>query len=178
MISNPLLRLFRMARLLCAVLLSAALLAPAAMAETTVLKIDGYDGVRVPWKMKRITLKSENKDIGDLLRQLASSNELAIQVDERIKGSVSASFSMEPQAILDMLGKTYGFFWFFDGSSIIVSHVSDVKIEMVRLAPDALSNLTSTLQRLAVYDPRYPIRVDSTNRLVVLSGPSRYVDML
>lgn len=147
-------------------------------AETTVLNIDGYGGARVPWKLKRLTLKSENKDIGDLLRQLASSNELAIQVDERIKGTVSASFAMEPQAILEMLGKTYGFFWFYDGNAIIVSPVSDVKIEMLRLAPDALSNLTSTLQRLGVYDTRFPIRVDSANRLVVLSGPSRYVDML
>ncbi len=147
-------------------------------AETTVLSIEGYTGARVPWKMKRMTLKSENKDVGDLLRQLASSNELAIQVDDRIKGAVSGTFSLDPQSILELLSKTYGFFWFFDGSSIIVSPVSDVKIEMLRLAPDALSNLTSTLQRLGVYDMRYPIRVDAANRLVVLSGPSRYVDML
>lgn len=147
-------------------------------AETTVLSISGYTGARVPWKMKRMMLKSENKDVGDLLRQLASSNELAIQVDDRIKGTVSGNFSLDPQSILELLSKSYGFFWFFDGSSIIVSPVSDVKIEMLRLAPDALSNLTSTLQRLGVYDMRYPIRVDAANRLVVLSGPSRYVDML
>jgi type III secretion protein C len=85
---------------------------------------------------------------------------------------------MAPQALLDMLSRTYGFFWFYDGNSLIVSPVSDVKIEMVRLAPDALNNLTSTLQRLGVYDPRYPIRVDGANRLVVLSGPSRYVEMM
>src|SRR5206468_10222327 len=68
--------------------------------ETTVLSIDGYSGARVPWKLKRMVLKSENKDVGDLLRQLASSNELAIQVDERIKGTVSGTFSLDPQSIL------------------------------------------------------------------------------
>lgn len=179
MIIQPARLLLLIVRLLCvALLMTAASVPVTASAETSELKIEGYDGVHVPWKMKHMVLKSENKDIADLLRQLASSNELAIQVDDRIKGSVSANFAMAPQAILDMLSRTYGFFWFYDGNSLIVSPVSDVKIEMVRLAPDALSNLTSTLQRLGVYDPRYPIRVDQANRLVVLSGPSRYVDML
>lgn len=175
---DPLRTAVQLGRALCLALLLGLLAAGPAAAESSVLTIDGYDGVQVPWKLKRLVLKSENKDIGDLLRQLASSNELAIQVDDRIKGTVSANFSMAPQAILDMLSRTYGFFWFYDGNSIIVSPVSDVKIDMVRLAPDALSNLTNTLRRLGVYDPRFPIRVDSANRLVVLSGPSRYVDML
>lgn len=148
------------------------------LAAPTNLTIEGYAGPRVPWKLKRMTLKADNKAIGDLLRQLAASNQLSIQVDERIRGNVSATFSLEPQQILDLLSRSYGFFWFYDGSSIIVSPSSDVKIEMVRLTPDALTHLSSTLSRLGIYDPRYPIRVDEANQLVVLNGPSRYVEML
>jgi type III secretion protein C len=148
------------------------------LAVPTNLVIDGYAGPRVPWKLRRMTLKADNKAIGDLLRQLAASNQLSIQVDERIRGNVSATFSLEPQQILDLLSRSYGFFWFYDGSSIIVSPSHDVKVEMVRLTPDALSHLSSTLSRLGIYDPRYPIRVDEANQLVVLNGPSRYVEML
>lgn len=148
------------------------------LAAPTNLVIDGYAGPRVPWKLRRMTLKADNKAIGDLLRQLAASNQLSIQVDERIRGNVSATFSLEPQQILDLLSRSYGFFWFYDGSSIIVSPSHDVKVEMVRLTPDALSHLSRTLSRLGIYDPRYPIRVDEANQLVVLNGPSRYVEML
>ncbi len=162
---------------LLALALCVAWSSPAPAAQTN-LVIDGYSGPRVPWKLKRMTLKADNKAIGDLLRQLAASNQLSIQVDERIRGNVSATFSLEPQQILDLLSRSYGFFWFYDGSSIIVSPAHDVKVEMVRLAPDALSHLSSTLSRLGIYDPRYPIRVDEANQLVVLNGPSRYVEML
>jgi len=133
---------------------------------------------RVPWQLKRMTLKAENKEIGDLLRQLAGSNGLAIQVDERIKGPVSASFDKPPQDILDLLGATYGFFWFYDGSALIVTPLSDVKSDVVHLAPAALSRLGETLRRLGVHDPRFPLRVDEPNRLVIISGPTRYVEML
>lgn len=125
-----------------------------------------------------MTLKAENKEIGELLRQLASSNGLAIQVDERIKGTVSASFRKGPQEILDLLGKTYGFFWFYDGNALIVTPLSDVKSEVVHLAPSAMANLNATLRRLGVYDGRFPVRADEANRLVILSGPTRYVEML
>lgn len=140
--------------------------------------VDALERPRVPWQHQRMTLKAENKELADLLRQIASSNGLAIQVDERVKGTVAATFKSAPQEILEQLGRTYGFFWFYDGNTLIVTPVSDVKTEVAQLPPDAMLTLTATLRRLGVYDGRFPIRVDEANRLVFISGPTRYVEML
>lgn len=156
--------------------LCAALPAPLQAARASAARYG--ERAQVPWQLKRMTLKAENKEIGELLRQLAASNGLAIQIDERIKGTVSASFSKSPQEILDQLGTSYGFFAFYDGTAIIVTPLSDVKSDVVHMAPAAIANLTDTLRRLGIYDARFPIRIDEPNRLVILSGPTRYVEML
>jgi type III secretion protein C len=135
-------------------------------------------GPEVPWTERRTALQVENIEIADLLRQIASANGLSVQIDERIKGTISGRFSASPQSVFNRLSRKHGFQWFFDGNSLVVSPAGDVKTEMIRLSAEAMNQLKATMRQLRIYDPRFPIREDRENRLTIFSGPSRYVDML
>jgi type III secretion protein C len=135
-------------------------------------------GPEVPWVERRTTVQVENIEVAELLRQIASANSLSIQIDERIKGTISGRFAASPQGVLNRLARKHGFLWFYDGHSLVVSPAGDVKTEMLRLSGEAMNELKTTMRQLRIYDPRFPIRQDRENRLTVFSGPSRYVDMV
>lgn len=165
-------------RLALALWLAAAGLGPVGPAWAAPAEEAAEAGPQVPWTERRTRLQADNLEIVELLRQVAGSNRLPIQVDERVRGTVSGSFNLPPQQLFDKLSRSHGFVWFYDGHSIIVSPISEVKTEMMRLSSDALSQLNVTLRKLGLFDPRFPVRLDAENRLAIFSGPARYVDTL
>ncbi|MGN6703640.1 MAG: type III secretion system outer membrane ring subunit SctC [Burkholderiaceae bacterium] len=132
----------------------------------------------IPWKTAKIRYVAEGKSLKEVLRDLAASQGITAAVAPEVEGSVNGRFNLTPQSFLDLLASSFGFIWYFDGSVMHVTPPSDVKTEVVRLTYATVPRLRDMLSRMHIDDPRFPLIYDASENTVVVSGPSRYVDLV
>lgn len=132
----------------------------------------------IPWKTAKIRYVAEGKSLKEVLRDLAASQGITAAVAPEVEGSVNGRFNLSPQSFLDLLASSFGFIWYFDGSVMHVTPPADVKTEVVRLTYATVPRLQDMLSRMHIDDPRFPLIYDASENTVVVSGPSRYVDLV
>lgn len=123
-------------------------------------------------------VSAQGKPLGELLRELAARNGVAIRVDSKVKGSVNGNFDLQPQALLELLASNFGFVWYFDGTLLDVTSAEDIRSQITSLENISVSNARRVLQKLRIADERYPVEFDSRSRTAKVSGPSRYVSLV
>jgi type III secretion protein C len=137
-------------------------------------------GAELPWQnAKKFEITASNRDVKDVLQQLTTSYGIPAVIDDQIKGSpVDGKFSLTPQSMLDTLAANYRLIWFFDGSVLYVSPAGSATSEVLKLPSGDATRLRRSLQQLGVVDERYPLAIDTRNRVLRVSGPRQYVDLV
>jgi type III secretion protein C len=133
----------------------------------------------VTWRTKEIASSVQNMPIGDVLRDLASTEGLRVSVDPSVGGRVSLDFRGSPTALLSRLEASHGLQWYFDGSVMYFTRAEQHSTAVLRMpAQSSTKAFESMLARLGIADGRFPLRVDPIERLVIVSGPPRYVELV
>jgi type III secretion protein C len=132
----------------------------------------------IPWRSLRFQYLAQRKDLGELLRELAAGEDIAIEVADGVQGVVNGKFNLPPQSMLELLATSHGFLWYYDGSILHVTPSGSVRTEVVQLKLGNVDQLRSMLARLHLDDPRFPLQTESEGNTVVVSGPTRYVELV
>ncbi|MCA3174572.1 MAG: type III secretion system outer membrane ring subunit SctC [Burkholderiales bacterium] len=132
----------------------------------------------MPWKRKNFEYIAENQKVSEVIREFAASQGVPAVVAPEIDGTVNAKFNLPPARMMDVLAATFSLVWYYDGSVLHVYPASVIKTELLRLNKSKVEELQQSLERLKIYDARFPIMVDSVQGTIVVSGPPRYVDMV
>jgi type III secretion protein C len=85
---------------------------------------------------------------------------------------------MSPQSMLDLLSATYSMIWYYDGNVLFVSPSSDADTAVLRASRASIDDLRSTINRLGIADPKYPITYDLSKDVAIVSGPKRYIELV
>ena len=132
----------------------------------------------VRWKNEKFVFQAQGKSLKEFLREFGASQGLMVVVSPEVEGSVNGKFNMQPQNLLEMLGATFGFIWYYDGNVLHIYAASDARSEIVRISHSSVDRLRQALQKLDIPDRRFPITYDTRQNTALVSGPKRYVDLV
>lgn len=136
------------------------------------------DAAPIRWRSTEIQYAAEGKDVKDVLRDLAASQNIAANVAPGVSGAVSGKMKMSPQRFLDTLAASFGFVWYYDGTVLYVTPASDMKSTLVKLDHANTGDLRDLLEQMKVADPRYPMTYNAQQRTALVAGPPRYVELV
>ncbi|MDV2189067.1 EscC/YscC/HrcC family type III secretion system outer membrane ring protein, partial [Burkholderia pseudomallei] len=136
------------------------------------------DAAPIRWRSADIQYAAEGKDVKDVLRDFAASQNIAANVASGVSGAVSGKMKMSPQRFLDTLAASFGFVWYYDGTVLYVTPASDMKSTLVKLDHANTGDLRDLLEQMKVSDSRYPITYNAQQRTALVAGPARYVELV
>ncbi|WP_343732532.1 type III secretion system outer membrane ring subunit SctC [Duganella sp.] len=152
--------------LACAPLQAAATETPSAAAR------------RIPWQSASIKYVADHQDVKEVLRQLAASQNVMAAISPQVEGNVTGSFAEPPQRLLEHLGASFGFVWYYDGAVLYIAGANEVRSASIGLNHASTANLRSAIARLRIADPRFAIVYDDQTNTALVSGPPRYVEVI
>lgn len=130
----------------------------------------------IPWKTTSLKYVADHKDVKDILRELAASQNVMASISPQVEGNVTGSFAEPPQRFLDHLAASFGFVWYYDGTVLYVAGANEVRSASIGMTHAHPSDLRSAIARLHMADPRFSIVYDDPTDTVLVSGPPRYVE--
>lgn len=133
----------------------------------------------MPWSNKKVEYAAvEPKDLRMFLREFAAQNGVGIFLDPEVKGELTGRYELSPRSMMELLGRTFGLIWYFDGKVLYVYPASAVESSVIRLNEVTPAQFQRTLDRLGISDSRFPLSFDGDRGSVLVSGPKRYVELV
>ncbi|WP_018606702.1 type III secretion system outer membrane ring subunit SctC [Uliginosibacterium gangwonense] len=136
------------------------------------------EAAQIPWRTSRFEVAAGGKDLKELLRSLGASQNVATWISPQVTGAVTGKFSTTPQQFLDLMASTFGISWYYDGSVLYVYGTNETRSATFSLSSSGINALRNSMDRMGVTDSRFPLRTDQKARVVVVSGPPRYVELV
>ena len=120
-----------------------------------------------------------DQDLRDVVTEVAQQSGLRVSVSDAVHGRVRGRLPPAPLAdFLNHLAATYGLDWYYDGSTLFVTAAAEAASKLLSLGLVSQPQLEANLDALGVTDARWPLRGSPDGRLVVVSGPPRYVQLV
>ncbi|NHL70334.1 type II/III secretion system family protein [Burkholderia ambifaria] len=126
----------------------------------------------------RFVYVTNGAGLAEVLNAFAAGQHVALRIDGQVEGVVSGRFAMPPQRFLDVMSRSYGFVWYYDGA---VLHVSPANEQAhVAIRPHFLSAkaLRASLEQAGLADTHFPLAVDAAAQTVNVRGPATYVQRI
>lgn len=116
------------------------------------------------------------QDIRGFMREYAAWAGVFLNLDRSVQGMVDGPLpALPPEALLDRVTSEHGLYWWFDGAVLHVGPTADIATASIPLPTDRADSALSALERLAIVEPRYPVRIDAELGLASATGPKAYV---
>ena len=132
----------------------------------------------IHWRTSNFTYVAHDKSLKDFIRDFAADQGVNVVIAPEVDGTINGKFNLTPQSMLDLLATSYGVTWYYDGSVLYVSPAGDVSSEVVPLGALGAAQFQEALNRLGIYDSRFPIYYDRAHGTARVAGPKRYVDLV
>ncbi|MGY3942354.1 type III secretion system outer membrane ring subunit SctC [Aeromonas tecta] len=131
------------------------------------------------WVPMPYSYVAEGESLRDVLVNLGANYEVSVVVSDKVNDQVNGQFEHEePLAFLQQLSSLYNLVWYYDGNVLYVFKNSEVQSRLIKLEQTGAADLKLALQRAGIWEPRFGWRPDPDNRLVYVSGPPRYLELI
>ncbi len=131
------------------------------------------------WLPMPYSYVAEGESLRDVLVNFGTNYEVSVVVSDKVNDQVNGQFEHEePRAFLQQLASLYNLVWYYDGNVLYVFKNSEVQSRLIKLAQTGAPELKQALQRAGIWEPRFGWRPDADNRLVYVSGPPRYLELI
>jgi type III secretion protein C len=120
-----------------------------------------------------------DQDLRDLLTEYGRNINVAVQLSDEIHGHLRGPLPVATaQEFLDRLCERFGLVWYYDGSVLSVSLLTELRTELIDIGKAPARAVSDKLASLDVLDPRFPVKVTADPAMVSVSGPPPYVSRL
>lgn len=131
------------------------------------------------WVPMPYSYVAEGESLRDVLVNFGANYEVSVVVSDKVNDQVNGQFEHdEPLAFLQQLASLYNLVWYYDGNVLYVFKNSEVESRLINLEQTGAAELKQALQRAGIWEPRFGWRPDADNRLVYVSGPPRYLELI
>jgi len=130
----------------------------------------------VPWDRQNVSYVADRRPLKQVVKDVLTSQPFAVVMYGDIRGEVTGQFNEPAEQVIKKLAAAYGLVWFFDGSVLYISPLSDLRSTVVELVGMDQRRVSDMLAGLGLLEERFPVRV--SNGTVLVSGPSRYVELV
>ncbi|HET6467213.1 MAG TPA: type III secretion system outer membrane ring subunit SctC [Geminicoccaceae bacterium] len=131
------------------------------------------------WPREPYTYVTVDQDLTQVLKEFAANLGLTIQISPNVGGMVRGRLpSVPPVEFLEILARTYGLIWYYDGIILYVYGLDEVQSRIIKLDSASLAALSAALVELDIDDPRFPWTVSEASGILYVAGPPRYVELV
>jgi len=123
---------------------------------------------------------ARKEPVENLFKAIGSEIRKAVRFSNKARQyRISGEFELgQPFEVIERVTSSLGLLWYFDGQVIYVYDSSEASSAMLTIAPEAVDNLIGFLKTSALYDKRFPIKHTVGTRLIYVSGPPKYVEIV
>lgn len=132
----------------------------------------------VQWKAVKFSYTAKDKDLKGFLREFGASQGMTVVVSKDVEGTVNGKFNLSPESLIELMAASFGFVWYAEGNVLYVTPANDVRTEVLHLQNTNVTRLRQALEQLDLPTRRFPITYDARQGTALVSGPSRYVDLV
>lgn len=131
------------------------------------------------WPTSPYSYRVVDQDLRTVLEEFGKNLGIRVASSEGVKGRVRGNLQEgSPQFFLDALTKAYGLDWYFDGTVLNISTVSEASTRFLDLHGIPFNRILDGVQRADLTDPRFSMRPGPSESLAMVSGPPRFVQLL
>ena len=128
------------------------------------------------WNDDKYSHFSDEEPLAELLKTLASLQDLPVVVSPKVKDVVSLHMQdKKPQEIFNELVKNYGLIWYYDKESLFIYKEEEVQTASISMKKMSPQEFTNALKRLQVLEERFQWQISEVDNIIYLTGPERFV---
>lgn len=124
-------------------------------ASYLILNSNAANASEAPWPKARFQYVALKKDLRELLREFSKNQDITLNIADGVEGSVSGSFDLPPQTLLDLLAANHHFSWHYDGTMLYITPSKEASDSGIKLRSDRGDQLYTRLQGVTKSDVRY-----------------------
>lgn len=134
---------------------------------------------QINWQDKEYNHYAQKEDIKNVLTDFFASQGIGVVCSENVKGKVSGNFkNKDPQAFFKHITDAYNLVWYYDGAAVYLYSSHEVTSSILNLEYLNMNKFRQNLIDLDIHDPRFAMRMIEKERIIYVSGPQRYVDLI
>ncbi len=131
------------------------------------------------WSQKPFQYVAVDQDIRDVLRELSSAVSVPIELSDAVRGQAHGRWSeMDAGDFLSRFAHDYRLDWYYDGSLLSVSALSETATKLISLHGVQIGALRSGLVSAGLMDERFGLRDGPMPDTAVITGPPRFVSIV
>lgn len=136
-------------------------------------------GQDLDWPAIPYNYVAQGENLRDVLANFGANYDGSVIVSDKVNDQVSGRFDLkDPQSFLQLMASLYNLIWYYDGAVLYVFKSTEMQSRLVKLEQVSEAELRQALEAGGVWEPRFGWRPDMSGRLVYISGPSRYLDLV
>ncbi|MDR9860948.1 MULTISPECIES: type III secretion system outer membrane ring subunit SctC [Pseudomonas] len=136
-------------------------------------------GQDLDWPVIPYNYVAQGENLRDVLANFGANYDGSVIVSDKVNDQVSGRFDLkDPQSFLQLMASLYNLIWYYDGAVLYVFKSTEMQSRLVKLEQVSEAELRQALEAGGVWEPRFGWRPDMSGRLVYISGPSRYLDLV
>jgi type III secretion protein C len=133
----------------------------------------------IKWKKMPYSHYAQKEEIKDLLADFFASQGIGLVCSEKVKSKISGKFNADdPQNFFDEITRAYNLAWYYDGAAVYVYSAHEMTSQILNLGYINMKKFQSSLQTLGIIDERFGLDLVEENRIIFVSGPPRYVQLI
>lgn len=134
---------------------------------------------KIKWRNVPYTHYSQEEPIKDLLADFFSSQGIGLICSENISGKVSGDFNeSNPSKFFRNITSSYNLVWYYDGAAVFVYPAHEITSQVLNPSYMKIDRFKNTLETLDVLDNRFGLKIVEEERIIFVSGPERYVELV
>jgi type III secretion protein C len=134
---------------------------------------------QIKWKNSPYTHYSAQEDIKDVLTDFFAFQRIGVVFSEDVKGTVSGNFeNKSAEEFFNRITKAYNLIWYYDGSAVYVYSAHEMTSKILNFRYLDMQQFKKNLNNLGFFDQKFTVRIISKDRIIYVSGPKRYVDII
>lgn len=131
------------------------------------------------WPSLSYDYVAQGESLRDVLANFGANYDASVIVSDKVNDQVSGRFDLEsPQAFLQLMASLYNLGWYYDGTVLYVFKTTEMQSRLVRLEQVGEAELKRALTAAGIWEARFGWRADPSGRLVHVSGPGRYLELV
>ncbi|MCK5893920.1 MAG: type III secretion system outer membrane ring subunit SctC [Endozoicomonadaceae bacterium] len=119
------------------------------------------------------------ESITNVLRNFASNYDIPIVLSASVKGVVNGRFGpLTPVDFLEKMAYINNMIWYFDGNTLYIYSSQEIEKNIISLLHISTEKFRQTLVDIGIWDNRFYWRSQSSEGIIYLSGPPRYMELV
>lgn len=134
---------------------------------------------QIQWRNNRYSHYANREDIKAVLTDFFAAQGIGVICSEQVTGKVSGNFkNKRPGEFFRHITDAYNLIWYYDGAAVYLYSAHEMTSKVLNLGYLNMVRFHEHLAALDILDPRYAMRMIEKERLIYVSGPERYVDLI